>query len=340
MSIESDLKNSLNEYRKSLKKFKSPLTNLQSVLSTVTNPYNDLSSQLREAVKNYQSIQTNQLFEFQNRFTEYQRTIQTSQQPFLDALRTYQKINDLLLNSVGAFQRAFELPESYRKTLSRFNSTSSAFNQLQQKQQGIIKTLSIQENFVEKLKSLAKLSSESNFSSNQHETVETLLSEIEDGLRFHVEASQASPTSATQISIDQLLNYISFLFSIVFFLYSTATDKSDEILKKVSETDTKMEVGFEKINTRLDSIAQLQEQLNLRSCIHGTRIYKRPKSKSPALAFVKEGQVVNVVDITSNFRFKKWIYITYIDFEFGTPQAGWVMKKYFKKDSESTGKKN
>ncbi|MEP0270327.1 hypothetical protein [Ekhidna sp.] len=337
MSLESDLKKTLNEYRKSLKNFKSPLSELQGTLSQFNNPNKDLTAQLQEAFKNYQSIQTNQLFEFQNRFAEYQRSIQVSHQPFLEALRAYQARNDQLLNSVGAFQKVFELPKSYRETLSRFGTSLSAFGELQQKQQAIIKTLNNQEDFAEKLNSLAKLNTESNISSNEFEVVQTLLLEIENGLRFHLEGGQTSPTTTTQISIDQLLNYINFLLTIVFFFYSTSTDKSEEILQKVSETDTKIEAGLEQINKRLDSITQLQDQLNLRLCIHNTRIYKRPKSKSTALAIVKEGQVVNIVSVNSNFKSKKWIYVTYIDFEFGTPQAGWVMKKYFKRESNNTG---
>ncbi|MFT6856643.1 MAG: hypothetical protein ACJA0X_002625 [Cyclobacteriaceae bacterium] len=42
-----------------------------------------------------------------------------------------------------------------------------------------------------------------------------------------------------------------------------------------------------------------------------------------------------MVHLNTNFKSKEWIYVTDIDIDFETPQAGWVMKKYFKKESEN-----
>lgn len=285
--------------------------------------------QLEEAFGNYQQIQKihrEQMFGFQNRIAQINKEFKQGLQPIRSALMEFESQNSRMLKSIGAMNNAFELPKT------RLLSSLGVLEQFRSQQQGLLSALKTQEFFTEKFKVLASVEHVDSLTESKLEIIDSILDEVEQGIRYHIEAA---PDTQTQIPIDRLLSYIGILLTILIFIYSTLTDKSQEILDQTAKIQSSLERRFEQINSRLDSIAEQQVQLALRVCIHGTKIYKRPKSTSTALAFVKIDQVVNVVSINPHFKSKKWVYVTYVDFEFGTPQAGWVMKKYFKNETKN-----
>ena len=330
MSKLPNFTNPLTEHLRTLEKFKSPLSELQQTLSEIGEPQRKLRVQLQEAFGSYNRIHRTQMLELQGAISKYNSEIQKSILPFQSVLKDFESRNSQILKSIGGLNKAFELPHT--RILKEFSGSFGVLEEFKKQQQGLLATLRIHESFAEKFKTIAELRSADELVEGKFQVMDSILKEVENGIKYHIEAN---PETDSQLPIDQILNYVGFLLNILFFLYSSLTDKSEEILHKLSDNEVNIEEKFEQLNSRLDSITELQERLSLRVCIHGTKVYKRPKSTSTVLALVKSDQVVNVVSISSNFKSKKWIFVTYVDFEFGTPQAGWVMKKYFKNETEN-----
>ncbi len=330
MSKLPNFTNPLAEHLRTLEKFRLPLSELQRTLSKIAEPERQFKVQLQEAFGNYDRIHRIQMLELQAVISKYNAEIQNSLLPYQSVLKAFEARNSRVLRSIGGLNRAFELPNT--RILKELSGSFAVLDEFRRQQQGLLATLKTHENFAEKFRTIAGLKSADELVESKFQVMDSILTEVKNGIKYHIDAN---PETASQLPIDQILNYIGFLLNILFFLYSTLSDNTAEIRQKLSDNEVNIEEKFEHLNSRLDSIAELQEQLVLRICIHGTKIHKRPKSTSTVLAIVKENQVVNVVSVNSNLKSKKWIYITYIDFEFGTPQAGWVMKKYFKRETES-----
>ncbi len=195
MSLDSDFKNSFKQYLKSLESFKSPFADLQSTMAKAAQPYKSFQAQIQESLEKYQTLQNNQVSVFQNKLAEYQKSIQINQ-PFQEAFQNYQNKNNELLNRIGGIQLAFELPNSYKTAFTKFDQSIGSILELQKKQQSILTTLNIQEEFAEKFNSLANRDSDQGVSTKELEVIDNLLTDIEIGIRFHLE----STPETTQLS--------------------------------------------------------------------------------------------------------------------------------------------
>lgn len=159
-----------------------------------------------------------------------------------------------------------------------------------------------------------------------------MFDKIEESQQFYKTGNYSTKTQL--LSLSDIITLLSVLLT----LYQLFLSKTDERISSMEvkiedleQSNNKFEASAQEFNSRLDSLLDIQNTMSIRTCIHSNKVLKSPKRGALALGWVKEGQKVNVVEVRSNFKSKKWIFVTYEDYEHKVPKAGWVLKKYFRR---------
>ncbi len=142
-------------------------------------------------------------------------------------------------------------------------------------------------------------------------------------ISLFLELSSLLSKTKSKLAISYIINLMTVLGWILSFYSSSKTysdisnrdllAENEQMLKAVkSDASDQINIALQKLNkTRI-----ARANVNLRFSA---------KKKSKKIGLVKEGQIVNVIEIQHKF-----LLIAYLDFETNEPISGFVAKKYFK----------
>jgi len=317
-----------------------PMRKMGANIVNANKQFVSLESNMLKALKSMQSAEYGAINQIQKAFNTLKINHNDFRQPFLLATETLLTLSDhnrKLINSLAAaqtkltsnmvtIQNAFHPPKLVDQNILKAVTTGLSLNVLDKLKHLDWDGIEEEKLITDKLNSVSSSITDGEINNEQYDLLVEILNKIEASLNF---LKNATTTQESLFSYNRIFAYLTFIMTIVFFLinkYSSDNATKDQL--KVAEINRGK---IDSLNDKVESIYQIFEETNPRVCGHTTKIHKRPRPKSIALGLVKKGQIVNVVQIDKNKQRKKWIYVTYIDFEFETPMSGWVLKKYFKK---------
>ncbi len=154
----------------------------------------------------------------------------------------------------------------------------------------------------------------------------TLLQNLRENVNYHTDPTSPVPKNPLNLSL---------VFAFVFFAIQMVDSLiGGKKIEKISEENKIQTMELDSLRAELQELGELFDSINvsrIRFCQINTKLRKRPTTKSVALATVKKGQEVRVLEPEDGKKYKKWIKVAYVDYQLHVHQEGWVMKKYFKR---------
>jgi hypothetical protein len=164
-------------------------------------------------------------------------------------------------------------------------------------------------------------------------TVELLESAQEDGSVNNYLSTVTSHLNGLILSLSDnkanlgkaffILTVIGTILGIIGFILQISDNTKEELKSELDKTNSEL---YKQIQKELGKNYQLvlEKVENKRRAVRRTGLMTFPKSKSPTIEFIKEGQIVSVTEFRGI-----WILISYLDQDSNLPKTGWVLKKYF-----------